>query len=57
MSPLSKRMALHVASLQKEEESKKQLNQPFYMTAYNVPPDPMPVTTHINEFRVRELIS
>ncbi|XP_014095594.2 tetratricopeptide repeat protein 14 homolog isoform X1 [Bactrocera oleae] len=53
LSPLSKRMALHVASLQKEEESKKQLNQPFYMTAYNVPPDSMPAdTTHINEFRL-----
>ncbi|XP_039948367.1 tetratricopeptide repeat protein 14 homolog [Bactrocera tryoni] len=48
LSPLSKRMALHVASLQKEEESKKQLNQPFYMTAYNVPS----ATTHINEFRL-----
>uniref|UniRef100_W8BSP3 Tetratricopeptide repeat protein 14 n=3 Tax=Ceratitis capitata TaxID=7213 RepID=W8BSP3_CERCA len=53
LSPLSKRMALHVASLQKEEESKKKLNQPFYMTAYNVPPDPvMPPAPDINEFRL-----
>uniref|UniRef100_A0A0A1WNQ3 Tetratricopeptide repeat protein 14 homolog n=4 Tax=Zeugodacus cucurbitae TaxID=28588 RepID=A0A0A1WNQ3_ZEUCU len=51
MSPLSKRMALHVASLQKEEQSKKQLNQPFYMTAYNLPPD-IPDETNINEFRL-----
>ncbi|XP_054746912.1 tetratricopeptide repeat protein 14 homolog [Anastrepha obliqua] len=52
LSPLSKRMALHVASLQKEEETKKQLNQPFYMTAYNVPPDPVVATRDLNEFRL-----
>ncbi|XP_017478372.1 PREDICTED: tetratricopeptide repeat protein 14 homolog [Rhagoletis zephyria] len=52
LSPLSKRMALHVASLQKEEESKKQLNQPFYMSAYNVPPEPVVAPRDINEFRL-----